>query len=246
MFRKIFGFVFVIVFAFGFTALAEEEPLLPNGGLEELDSGVPVRWWYWPAYDHPAAKWSIEKNDVHSGKQAIKIKQSTETQALYLVNKADEAKFDLNAEYRLTAWVKLFNIDGDEGVNIGVNRKGVDGNDYNVKSIPHKGTSDWKKIEITVSKALRETVQFDPIVNVGAGSGYVIIDDIVLEKLTSSETTAPGTSALTESTTDAEPTGAGGGGSLEPTPIIIISLCVLFLAVIIVAVVIKSKAKKDN
>lgn len=170
------------------TANAEDkeyDTLLKNPSLEDLnEDGTTTFWDVWPGNPAEGEKHASVSNDVvHSGKNSLKIDLTTKNnQAVYQYHLAADKRFPFAKEYTFSFWVKMEGVtpsDAD-GIRIGVNRKGADGNGYDLRESIEVGTYDWTKVSITVPRALVGLVQYDVIVDIGRGTGTMYIDDFEL------------------------------------------------------------------
>ncbi len=181
------------------TASAEDkeyDTILKNPGLEDLnEDGTTTFWDSWPSKTNPnegTNQVEVTNDVVHSGKNALKVELlEANNHAIYQYHLASEKRFPFNKEYTFSCWVKMDNVvaSDDQGISIGVNRKGADGNSYDLREHIELGTYDWTKVSITVPKAMVGLVQYDVIVDIGRGTGTLYVDDF--ELVEGSGTTTP-------------------------------------------------------
>lgn len=197
-----------------------DEPLLRNGGLEEIKEGdwdpdageEPLHWDVWPGNPAEGTKHrSISTSIKHGGKQSLCVELSDKNkQAVYQYAELKNDPFDFNKSYTFSVWIKMENVQAkdDFGVKIGFNRKGFDGNRYDMREDVDLGTYDWKKFSVTVPKPVATKMQqFDVIVDIGLGSGKIYLDDFeMVEAASTSPTTAkPTTQAPANNNTTKAP-----------------------------------------
>ncbi len=176
-------------------AATAAEPILKNPSLEDLnDDGTTTHWDVWPGNPSEGEKFaSVSTSEKHSGKQSLLIELTPKNnQAVYQYHLLADQRFPFNKAYTFSFWVKMDNVvpSDNDGVRIGINRKGVDGNSYDMREHIEVGTYGWTKVSLTVSKALVSLVQYDVIVDIGRGTGKVYLDDFELVEATDA-TTAP-------------------------------------------------------
>ena len=196
-----------------------DEPLLRNGGLEEIKEGdwdpdageEPLHWDVWPGNPAEGTKHrSISTSIKHGGKQSLCVELSDKNkQAVYQYAELKNDPFDFNKSYTFSVWIKMENVQAkdDFGVKIGFNRKGFDGNRYDMREDVDLGTYDWKKFSVTVPKPVATKMQqFDVIVDIGLGSGKIYLDDFEMVEAASTPTTAkPTTQAPANNNTTKAP-----------------------------------------
>lgn len=166
----------------------ERQSILRNPSLEVLnEDGTTLHWDVWPGNPAEGVRdFVVSTEVVKEGNQSLQINlQGGNPQAVYQYCVLDhEGHFDFNQVYTFSGYIKMENVmvfDG-KGVTVGIKRRGVDGQEYNVYASLEQGTSDWTRFEITAPKAPVEIVQYDVIVDMGSGSGIVWMDgfDLVL------------------------------------------------------------------
>ncbi|HIW73290.1 MAG TPA: carbohydrate binding domain-containing protein [Firmicutes bacterium] len=199
--------------------VSADEPLLRNGGLEELnDDGTTTGWDVWPGNPNEGIKQASVSTEIkHSGENSLCIELTPKNnQAVYQYTLAADNRFDFSKAYTFSAWVKLDNVTATDadGIRIGVNRKGADGNGYDLRESIELGTYDWTKISITVPKALFPLVQYDVIIDIGRGEGKIYMDDFELVEATDA-TTMP---QITTTTAADDPTTAAPGDDTTAAP----------------------------
>ena len=164
----------------------EESGLLKNPSLEKLNpDGSILHWDVWPGKpEEGVRKYESVTDVVHSGQRALKIELVYGNgQAVYQYRVMNDNPFDFNRDYEASVWVNLKNVavyDG-KGVTLGVKRKDAAGNEYNVYTdIPLGSTDGWVQVKLQVPKAKADIIQYDVIVDIGAGSGVIYLDDFDL------------------------------------------------------------------
>ncbi|MFR1435506.1 MAG: carbohydrate binding domain-containing protein, partial [Acutalibacteraceae bacterium] len=170
------------------TASAEDkeyDTILKNPGLEDLnEDGTTTFWDSWPG--NPAEginQVSVSTDVKHSGNNSLKVELlEGNNHAIYQYHLAADKRFPFNKEYTFSCWVKMDNVVASDaqGISIGVNRKGADGNSYDLREHIELGTCDWTKVSVTIPKALVGLVQYDVIVDIGRGTGTLYVDDFEL------------------------------------------------------------------
>ena len=161
------------------------DSLLRNPSLETLNpDGSVLDWDVWPGNpDEGVRNYEVTK-DSHSGDHAIRVNlEFSNAQAVYQYC-IDPGRFDFNADYIVTACFRMENVavyDGN-GVTLGVKRTDSLGNVHVTKTDVATGTSDgWFKVTLEAPAFDGvEIVQYDVIVDIGAGSGSVYMDDFDL------------------------------------------------------------------
>ena len=168
------------------TGETEESGLLKNPSLEKLNpDGSILHWDVWPGKpEEGVRKYESVTDVVHSGQRALKIELVYGNgQAVYQYRVMDDNPFDFNRDYEASVWVKLENVavyDG-KGVKLGVKRTDAAGNEYNVYTdIPLGSTDGWVQVKLPAPKAKANIIQYDVIVDIGAGSGVIYLDDFDL------------------------------------------------------------------
>lgn len=161
--------------------------VLRNSGLEDLNpDGTTLHWDIWPGNPNEGVRnFEIDTTSQYKGDRSLKINlEIGNAQAVYQYCVADTVgKFDFNKEYTFSCALKLEDVmtfDG-KGVVIGIKRRGIDGNEYNVYKRIDESTTDWTVYEVTAESAPVEIVQYDVILDIGAGIGSVSIDDCQLK-----------------------------------------------------------------
>lgn len=164
-----------------------EGNVLRNTSLEELlPDGNTIHWDVWPGNPAEGTRDSEISSDAHSGEQALKINLVfSNGQAVYqYCVPSTQGRFDFDWTYEFSCYLKaegLMTFDG-KGVTIGIKRLGADGEYYNVyERVEDRLTSDWARFSIRADKAPVEIVQYDVIIDIGAGMGSLYIDDFALE-----------------------------------------------------------------
>lgn len=173
--------------------------VLRNGSLEDLNSdGSVTHWDVWPGNpDEGTRDYEVITDGVYDSDKALKINLVLgNAQAVYQYCVMDTAgKFDFNQAYTFSCKLKLEGVttlDG-KGVTIGIKRRGADGNEYNVYTKIEETDCDWTQFSVTAPKVDVEIVQYDVILDLGAGFGSVTMDDcqlVLAEGEESSEVTA--------------------------------------------------------
>ncbi|HBT63196.1 MAG TPA: hypothetical protein DEB10_00850 [Ruminococcaceae bacterium] len=187
-------------------AATAAESILKNPSLEDLnDDGTTTHWDVWPGNPSEGEKFaSVSTTEKHSGKQSLLIELTPKNnQAVYQYHLLADQRFPFNKAYTFSFWVKMQNVvpSDNDGVRIGINRKGADGNSYDVREHIEVGTYGWTKVSLTVSKAMVSIVQYDVIVDIGRGTGKVYLDDF--ELVEAKDTTTAPVITTTRSTTKA-------------------------------------------
>lgn len=184
--RKIAGllsFVVVVVAMLTITAFsAEVKSIAQNGGFEEQDDKGLIGWMPW-SQSETGAKFSIDTEFVHGGKQSVKIENTGATPACYY-QKLKDLEVD---SYTMTGWIRAqANSDGSipAEIQIAVQFINPDGSAINsseVFSQPVKKAGEWvqMKIKFRVPKAGVSThIQ----ARIWAKEGTAWFDDFVLAK----------------------------------------------------------------
>ncbi len=164
-------------------ATVVEGNVLRNSSLETLNpDGSVTHWDVWPGNpDEGTRDYEVITEDVYDSSKALKINLVLgNAQAVYQYCVMDTAgKFDFNQAYTFSCMLKLdsvMTLDG-KGVTIGIKRRGADGNEYNVYQRIDETDSDWTEFSVTAPKVDVEIVQYDVILDMGAGFGSVTMDD---------------------------------------------------------------------
>ena len=194
------------------------DSILRNPGLESLNpDGSILHWDVWPSDPAEGARdYAVVTDVVHSGDKAVKINLVfSNGQAIYQYC-VDTDSFDFTADYIATAWVKTENMaiyDGS-GATLGVKRTDSEGNVHVVKAAIPLGTSDgWVQITLEVpAYEDLDVVQYDVVVDIGAGSGCIYLDDFDLVPTELED--MPNPNLATEDMDDTKP----GDGKLQVTP----------------------------
>ena len=162
---------------------APGENVLRNSGLEELNpDGTVLHWDVWPGKPEEGVRnFEIDTETPYEGEGSLQINlEMGNAQAVYQYCVQDTAgKFDFNQEYTFSCALRFEDVmtfDG-KGVQIGIKRRGIDGNEYNVYQRLDVTSADWAVYEVTAPKAPVEIIQYDVILDIGAGVGSVAIDD---------------------------------------------------------------------
>ena len=164
----------------------DESGLLKNPGLEKLNpDGSILHWDVWPGNPEEGIRQYESVTDVvHSGERALKLELTYGNgQAVYQYRVMEDNPFDFNCDYEASVWIKMENVavyDGN-GVKFGVKRQDAEGNEYNLYTdIPLGSTEDWIQVKLPAPKAKADIIQYDVIVDIGAGSGVIYLDDFDL------------------------------------------------------------------
>ncbi len=163
------------------------ENVLRNAGLEELNpDGSVLHWDVWPGKPEEGVRnYEIDTSAPYEGDKALKVNlEIGNAQAVYQYCVQDTAgKFDFNQVYTFSCALRFEDVmtfDG-KGVTIGIKRRGIDGNEYNVYQRIDEVTKDWDVYSVTTEAAPVEIIQYDVILDIGSGIGSVSMDDCRLE-----------------------------------------------------------------
>ncbi len=250
-------------------ALAENGSTLRNPSMETLnEDGTTTYWDVWPGNPNEGKKYAFVDTEVfHTGAQSLRVDLTPENnQAVYQyklleTNTADkdsgaEEYFNFNRACTVTVWVKLDNVTADDGdgIRLGVHRKGIDGNWYNLQTESIElGTKDWHMIELEVPKSLVSIAQFDVIIDIGRGSGSVWMDDFDLipaPAATATPAVEPTTEPTVEPTAEptlaptATPAPAAPAAEDNTTTVIIVCVAIALVAVVAAGLIIRKNKKK--
>ena len=129
--------------------------------------------------------YEIDTSAPYEGDKALKVNlEIGNAQAVYQYCVQDTAgKFDFNQVYTFSCALRFEDVmtfDG-KGVTIGIKRRGIDGNEYNVYQRIDEVTKDWDVYSVTAEAAPVEIIQYDVILDIGSGIGSVSMDDCRLE-----------------------------------------------------------------
>lgn len=160
--------------------------ILRNPSLENLNpDGSILDWDVWPGKPEEGKRNYEVCSDAHSGEHAVKINlEFSNAQAIYQYC-VEPDKFDFNADYILSVFMKMDKVsiyDGS-GISLGVKRTDSQGNVHVTKTnIPASSIGDWKqfKLDVPAFDGIK-IVQYDVIVDIGAGKGSVYLDDFDLK-----------------------------------------------------------------
>lgn len=185
----------VLASAFIFPASAQLSNFtIVNSGFEDIRTNEgtnwPVKWDGWPSAGDKVGgvcTYQVTTADKHSGKSSLQFKLSNQfNQAAYEYYLEKDKPFNFDSTYIVSCWVKLANVQcSTDGVSMGIQRKGADGNRYDIICEPVTGTSNgWEKLQVEVTKPITHIVQFDFIVKIAQGSGTVYVDDFDIQPYT--------------------------------------------------------------
>ncbi len=162
----------------------EDQNVLRNPGLDQLNQdGSILHWDVWPGNPEEGVRNSeVITEDGHGNVLKINLEFSN-AQAVYQYCVGDTAgKFDFDEDYTLSVDLKfdgVVTLDG-RGVTIGIKRRGIDGAEYNEYFRVDESAAGWNTYTLTPDSAPVEIVQYDVIVDIGAGVGSVCIDNFSL------------------------------------------------------------------
>lgn len=161
---------------------AFESAILRNASLEELNGdGTITHWDIWPGNQAEGERKFQIVSDAHTGTQAVRIDlHNGNKQAIYQYC-VDTSAFDFNESYRASVWMKLKDLKTSE-LTLTVKRRDSNGNEHNISTaLPTATTDGWVLFTLDAPKVKGATiVQYDVIVDIGAGSGSVYMDDFDL------------------------------------------------------------------
>ena len=163
------------------TTVNSDGNVLRNSKLDDLNpDGTTTHWDVWPGNPAEGIRNSQVIQEEGRG-NVLKINlEFGNGQAVYQYCVQDTVgKFDFNKDYTFSC--DVFSLDG-KGITIGVKRRGIDGKEYNEYQRVDENTSGWNTWSITPSPAPVEIVQYDVIVDIGAGMGSVYIDNFSLKE----------------------------------------------------------------
>jgi len=179
MAKKIIGFVLFIFLCFGINIgnVYAAENILVNGSFEEI-SGILPQGWDFQVWDKQSdSKLNVEKQDVHSGNNAVTIENSKMDDAKLV----QTIKVSPNSLYSISCWVKAQVIDKNaKGANIGV--VGLIDTSQDFKDTQ----GQWQYVELYGRTGQDQT---ELQVNVGVGgygsvnAGKATFDDLSVKKV---------------------------------------------------------------
>lgn len=141
-----------------------------------------THWDVWPGNPEEGTRdYEVITEGAYDSSKALKINLVLgNAQAVYQYCVMDTAgKFDFNIAYTFSCMLKLdgvMTLDG-KGVTIGIKRRGADGNEYNVYQRIDETDCDWTQFSVTAPKVDVEIIQYDVILDMGAGFGSITMDD---------------------------------------------------------------------
>lgn len=160
----------------------ENPNVLRNPGLEEQNAdGSVLHWDVWPGNPAEGVRQYEVVTGAYSGEKAVKITAvTTNAHAIYQYC-VEPTQFDFTQSYRASVWVKLENVSVST-LTLGIKRRDTKGTEHNLYTQISQGTTDgWVQITLDVPGLTgTELTQFDVIVDIGAGSGSVYLDDFSL------------------------------------------------------------------
>lgn len=160
------------------------ENVLRNVSLNDLNpDGTTTHWDVWPGNPSEGIRNSEVIQEEGYG-NVLKINlEFGNAQAVYQYCVQDTVgKFNFNEDYVFSCDIKcdgVVSLDG-KGVAIGIKRRGVDGNEYNVSQRIDETASGWNTWSISAPEAPVDIIQYDVIVDIGAGVGSVYLDNFSL------------------------------------------------------------------
>lgn len=161
---------------------AFESAILRNASLEELNGdGTITHWDIWPGNPAEGERKFQIVSDAHTGTQAVRIDlHNGNKQAIYQYC-VDTSAFDFNESYRASVWMKLKDLKTSE-LTLTVKRRDSNGNEHNISTaLPTATTDGWVPFTLDAPKVKGATiVQYDVVVDIGAGSGRIYLDDFDL------------------------------------------------------------------
>lgn len=164
------------------TTAPEQTNVLRNPGLEELNGdGSITHWDVWPGNPADGVRQYEVVSDAHSGDKAVKITAvSSNPHAIYQYC-VEPTQFDFAQSYRASVWVKLEDV-SVTALTFGIKRRDAKNAEHNLYTKITQGTTDgWVQVTLDVPGLTgTELAQFDVIVDIGAGSGSVYLDDFSL------------------------------------------------------------------
>ncbi len=155
-----------------------EEPVnyAPNPGFENGSDSEAADWGLWPGWDRGSF---ITTEGAHGGSRAIKVElNADQNYALYAGR--DGAAMNVSGAMKLSMWVKYTDVTG--GFKIGLERKTKETNaDAHVWGENITGSSDgWTQLTLDIPAAEEEIANINIKVEIAAGTGTLLVDDVVL------------------------------------------------------------------
>jgi len=152
--------------------------LLSNGGVESVDSNIPMQW-STLAYDNGSGvtKFSISNSGAHSGTNAITIENMQANDARWI----QKIQVRANTLYKLSGWVKAENI-GANGKGANITAEGIMSSSPEVKDTQ----GQWQLLELYGKTGEKQTeLTFDArIGGYGlANTGKASFDDMAVEAI---------------------------------------------------------------